>query len=125
VRTAALLFLVLKLLGAMTEIAVALILFFQVKSGISLTGPSLSNTSDPASSGVQNMFIELAVLFAIVVLMGTTVVKFYEWRQDVLYGPYLARERVEQKCQSKGAAEVVLPRRWRSVSNNGRADRAG
>jgi hypothetical protein len=43
------------------------------------------------------MFIELAVLVAIVVAMGATVVKIYEWRQDVLYGPYLARVRVEQK----------------------------
>jgi hypothetical protein len=43
------------------------------------------------------MFIELAVLVAIVVTMGPPVVKIYEWRHDVLYGPYLARERVEQK----------------------------
>jgi hypothetical protein len=42
------------------------------------------------------MVIELAVLVAIVAAMGATIVKVYEWRQDVLYGPYLARVRVEQ-----------------------------
>jgi hypothetical protein len=41
------------------------------------------------------MLIELALFVAIVAAMGATVVKIYEWRQDVLYGPYLARERVE------------------------------
>jgi hypothetical protein len=43
------------------------------------------------------MLTELALFVAIVAAMGATVVKIYEWRQDVLYGPYLARERVEQK----------------------------
>ena len=28
-------------------------------------------------------------LFFVVVAMGAVVVKLYEWRQDVLYGPYL------------------------------------
>jgi hypothetical protein len=37
------------------------------------------------------MVIELAVLFAVVAVMGATIVKVYEWRQDVLYGPYLRR----------------------------------
>jgi hypothetical protein len=39
------------------------------------------------------MVTELAVLFAVVALMGSIVVKVYEWHQDVLYGPYLARDR--------------------------------
>jgi hypothetical protein len=43
------------------------------------------------------MIIELAVLVAVVAAMGATVVKIYEWRQNVLYGPYLAKERAEQK----------------------------
>jgi hypothetical protein len=38
------------------------------------------------------MVIELAVLFAIVVAMGATVVKVHECRQDVLYGPYLSHD---------------------------------
>jgi hypothetical protein len=36
------------------------------------------------------MAIELAVLVAVVAVMGAAVVKFYEWHQGVLYGPYLA-----------------------------------
>jgi hypothetical protein len=39
------------------------------------------------------MVTELAVLFAVVALMAGIIVKVYEWRQDVLYGPYLARHR--------------------------------
>jgi len=27
--------------------------------------------------------------------MGATIVKVYEWRQNVLYGPYLAKERAQ------------------------------
>jgi hypothetical protein len=38
------------------------------------------------------MFVELAVLCAVVTLMGATIVKVYEWRQDVLHGPYLRRD---------------------------------
>jgi hypothetical protein len=38
------------------------------------------------------MLIELAVLFAVVAVLGATVIKFYEWRQDVLHGPYLSRD---------------------------------
>jgi hypothetical protein len=38
------------------------------------------------------MIIELAVLFAVVAVLGVTVVKLYEWRQDVLHGPYLGRD---------------------------------
>ena len=41
------------------------------------------------------MFIELALFVAVVAAMGATIVKFYEWRQDVLYGPYLTRDRGE------------------------------
>jgi hypothetical protein len=36
--------------------------------------------------------IELAVLFAIVAVIGVTFVKVYEWRQDALHGPYLRRD---------------------------------
>jgi hypothetical protein len=42
------------------------------------------------------MVIELAILVAVVAVMGVAVVKVYEWRQDVLYGPYLARDRGKQ-----------------------------
>jgi hypothetical protein len=40
---------------------------------------------------IRKMIIELAVLFAVVAAMGATIVKVYEWRQNVLYGPYLRR----------------------------------
>jgi hypothetical protein len=39
------------------------------------------------------MLIDLAILFALVTAMGATIVKVYEWRQDVLHGPYLGAER--------------------------------
>ena len=38
------------------------------------------------------MVVELAVFLAIVAVMGGAIVKLYEWRQDVLYGPYLRRD---------------------------------
>jgi hypothetical protein len=38
------------------------------------------------------MVIEFIALFAIVAVMGISIVKVYDWRQDVLYGPYLRRE---------------------------------
>jgi len=38
------------------------------------------------------MVIELALFVAVVAAMGATIVKVYEWRQDVLYGPYLPRD---------------------------------
>jgi hypothetical protein len=37
------------------------------------------------------------VLVAIVAVIGAIVVKVYEWRQGVLHGPYLAKERAEEK----------------------------
>ena len=43
------------------------------------------------------MLIELILLFAFAAAIDIAVVKVIEWRTDVLYGPYLARERVKQK----------------------------
>jgi hypothetical protein len=37
------------------------------------------------------MFIEITVFVAFVVAISAAVVKVYEWRQDVLYGPYIGR----------------------------------
>ena len=42
--------------------------------------------------GVPKMIIELALIVAVIAATGATIVKLYEWRQDVLYGPYLAPE---------------------------------
>jgi hypothetical protein len=35
------------------------------------------------------MLIEVALFSAFVAIVGTVIVKVYEWRQDVLYGPYI------------------------------------
>jgi LPS O-antigen subunit length determinant protein (WzzB/FepE family) len=40
---------------------------------------------------VQKMVIETIVFLAFVIAMGVAVVKVYEWRQDVLFGPYVGR----------------------------------
>ena len=42
------------------------------------------------------MVVELVLLFAFAVAIGVAVVKVIEWRMDVLYGPYLVRDRAEQ-----------------------------
>ena len=39
----------------------------------------------------QKMVIEAILFLAFVILVGVIVVKIYEWRQDVLYGPYIGR----------------------------------
>jgi hypothetical protein len=35
------------------------------------------------------MVIETLLFIAFVVIVGATIVKAYEWRHDVLYGPYI------------------------------------
>jgi hypothetical protein len=39
----------------------------------------------------QKMIIEAILFLAFVILVGAIIVKVYEWRQDVLYGPYIGR----------------------------------
>jgi hypothetical protein len=36
--------------------------------------------------------IEAIIFLASVVAIGAIVVKAFEWRQDVLYGPYIGRD---------------------------------
>lgn len=36
--------------------------------------------------------IEIAVFISLVIVMGAGVAKLYEWRRDVLHGPYLKRD---------------------------------
>jgi len=38
------------------------------------------------------MIIEVALLFSFVAIVGVIITKAYEWRQDVLYGPYIRRK---------------------------------
>jgi hypothetical protein len=35
--------------------------------------------------------VELTIFVAAVIMMGAMIVKLFEWHQDVLYGPYVAR----------------------------------
>jgi hypothetical protein len=41
------------------------------------------------------MIIETIIFLVFVTAVGAAIVKVYEWRQDVLYGPYLANRRPE------------------------------
>ena len=52
---------------------------------------------ESAASGIRKMVIELILLFAFAAAVDVAVVKVIEWRMDVLCGPYLAKERAEQK----------------------------
>ena len=47
-------------------------------------------------SGIKTMVIETILFLAFVTGMGAAVVKIYEWRQDVLYGPDLAKQRSDR-----------------------------
>jgi hypothetical protein len=40
---------------------------------------------------IESMIIEAALSIAFVVAGGTVIVKAYQWRRDVLYGPYMKR----------------------------------
>jgi hypothetical protein len=37
------------------------------------------------------MVIETVLFVTFVAIVGAAIVKGYEWRQDVLYGPYMKR----------------------------------
>jgi hypothetical protein len=68
-----------------------LILSLQVKARKSLTiAPGL--TLNAPCSG---MVIVTILFLPFVAAIGAAIVKIYEWRQDVLYGPYLAKQRSE------------------------------
>jgi hypothetical protein len=45
--------------------------------------------------GDSKMIIEIILLLAFVVAVGAVIVKAYEWRQDVLYGPYTHENETE------------------------------
>jgi hypothetical protein len=44
-------------------------------------------------SRIKTMVIETILFLAFVTAVGVAIVKIYKWRQDVLYGPYLAKQR--------------------------------
>ena len=43
------------------------------------------------------MVIETLLFITFVVIVGAAVVKAYEWRHDVLYGPYIKAGRLKQR----------------------------
>jgi hypothetical protein len=52
----------------------------------------------------QKMVIEAILFLAFVILVGATgaiIVKVYEWRQDVLYGPYIGRRLERNRHQQQ------------------------
>jgi hypothetical protein len=46
---------------------------------------------DPLIAGSKKMVVETIIFLGCVVAVGALSVKIYEWRQDVLYGPYIGR----------------------------------
>jgi hypothetical protein len=40
-------------------------------------------------SGIETMTIETILFLVVATAFGIAIVKVYEWRQDVLYGPYI------------------------------------
>jgi hypothetical protein len=68
----------------------ALMISLQAKTRISLT--TVAGQSSMHFSGrIENMVIAMVLFVAFAVATGATIVKAYEWHQDVLYGPYLKR----------------------------------
>jgi hypothetical protein len=62
----------------------------QAKTHISLT--TVAGQSSMHFSGrIENMVIAMVLFVAFAVATGATIVKAYEWHQDVLYGPYFKR----------------------------------
>ena len=68
----------------------SLIVSVQVKNYFWLTVRLHRSEYDPRSQD-QKMVIEAILFLAFVILVGAIIVKIYEWRQDVLYGPYIGR----------------------------------
>jgi hypothetical protein len=44
------------------------------------------------SIGKRTIMIEVTIFFAVVLALGASVVKVYEWRRDVLFGPCPRRD---------------------------------
>jgi hypothetical protein len=69
----------------------ALIISLQAKTQISLTTVAGQSSMDLVAARIENMVIETVLSIAFFVAGGAIIVKAYEWRQDVLYGPYMKR----------------------------------
>jgi hypothetical protein len=62
---------------------------FHVEARILLTTVAGRSSMDRMTEGIEHMVIEALLFIAFVVIVGAAVVKAYEWRHDVLYGPYM------------------------------------
>jgi hypothetical protein len=60
---------------------------------ILLTTVAGRSAMDRRTEGIEHMIIETLLFIVFVVIVGATVVKAYEWHQDVLYGPYMKARR--------------------------------
>jgi VIT1/CCC1 family predicted Fe2+/Mn2+ transporter len=65
------------------------IVSLRVEALILLTTVAGRSSMDRIAEGIENMVIETLLFIAFVVIVGAAVVKAYEWRHDVLYGPYI------------------------------------
>jgi hypothetical protein len=64
---------------------------FHVEGRILLTTVAGRSSMDRMVEGIEHMVIESVLFIAFVAMIGAAIVKAYEWRQDVLYGPYMKR----------------------------------
>ena len=65
------------------------IIWLHVEARILLTTVAGRSSMDRMAEGIEHMVIETLLFIAFVVIVGAAVVKAYEWRHDVLYGPYI------------------------------------
>jgi hypothetical protein len=52
------------------------------------------------------MIVYFSIFAALAICVGWAVARIYEWRQDVLYGPYFGRDRSLQATCSFAHAEM-------------------
>ena len=67
------------------------IIWLHVEARILLTTVAGRSSMDRMAQGIEHMVIETLLFITLVVVVGAAVVKAYEWRHDVLYGPYMKR----------------------------------
>ena len=60
-----------------------------VEARILLTTVAGRSSMNRIAKGIEHMVIEALLFITLVVIVGAAVVKAYEWRHDVLYGPYI------------------------------------
>jgi len=65
------------------------IIWLHVEARILLTTVAGRSSMDRMAQGIEHMVIETVLFIAFVVIVGAAIVKAYEWRHDVLYGPYI------------------------------------